>query len=49
MRDKYWRKAWRSQPAIRMEFGPLFFAKKSTKTTFLASCVDCIFTALLTY
>jgi hypothetical protein len=49
MRDKYWRKAWRSQPAIRMEFGPLFFAKKSTKTTFLASCVDCIFDALLTY
>jgi hypothetical protein len=46
-KDKYWRKVWRAERAVKIKFGCFFFAKRSTKTTFLYLCIDFTINALL--
>jgi hypothetical protein len=46
-RDKYWRKVWRAERAVKIQFGRCFFAKRSTKTTFLCQCIDFTVNTLL--
>jgi hypothetical protein len=40
MMGKYWRRVVKAQRSIRIIFGPLFHAKKSTKATFMAGVID---------
>jgi hypothetical protein len=47
--NKYSRKVWIAEKPLCIRFGPLFFAKRSTKTTFFQSCMDFTVNALLTY
>jgi hypothetical protein len=44
-KDKYWRKVWKAERAVYFQFG-CFFAKRSTKTTFLCQCIDFTINAL---
>jgi hypothetical protein len=48
-RSKYMRKVWIAEKPLCIRLGPLFFAKRSTKTTFFQSCMDFTVDALLTY
>jgi hypothetical protein len=46
-KNKYWRKVWKAERAVYFQFGCFFFAKRSTKTTFLCQCIDYTINALL--
>jgi hypothetical protein len=46
-KDKYWRKVWRAERAVKIQIGGFFFAKRSTKTTFLCLCIDFTINTLL--
>jgi hypothetical protein len=46
-RSRYWRRIWRSERAVKLSIGGFFFAKRSTKTTYLVQCVDATIDAIL--
>jgi hypothetical protein len=46
-RSKYWRKVWRAEKPLGITAGPLFFAKRSTKTTYFSQCIDFTITGLM--
>jgi hypothetical protein len=46
-KSRYWRKVWHAEKAVKFSMGGLFFAKRSTKTTYLVQCIDATINALL--
>jgi hypothetical protein len=47
--SRYWRKSWRSETALRVQFGQFFYAKRKTKTTFFSCCLNLTLDSILTY
>jgi hypothetical protein len=46
-RNRYWRRVWHAEKVVKFSMGGLFFAKRSTKTTYLVQCIDATINALL--
>jgi len=46
--DKYWHKVLRSKTGIKIMFGSMFHAKRSTKTTFFCCVIDYTINLILT-